>query len=383
MTEYDYSPEAARNYQNKLKGIGNWSRDVSHHTPVNPFEARSDRGDSDFYGKRSKSSKSRHGKSRSMSSPMPLHLQGHGQHPNSSSSSSEYGGPDRPPTPPRNVPTGYGYPPAPYGQQTFQPQQGGTWQTGYVSPPIPPYPQPAGPPAVISNITGQPLIPTFNPQRQAYEYREPSRHVSSSGHRSSKKRSKRRGSVPPGLSLGQMLPGVYPGGSPQPLLSPGGYPYSSSQPALSGMHLPSGHTSPASIQYSLPPHSAPVPQTSLQAQQQLAAQARYQQQQYQASRASSPPMLPVMTGVSVPMMHMQGYGQPMMSPPLVQPTNSYTGYPSAKTGYIAQGVGSLVSASVSTAQPWATVVMDSKRKEKDSGSSFFGRLTSGGKKKRR
>ncbi|KAH6908150.1 hypothetical protein BKA70DRAFT_1222944 [Coprinopsis sp. MPI-PUGE-AT-0042] len=383
MTEYDYSPQALVEHQKKLRVAGSWAQEVSKHDLVNPFAPRSDLGDSNFYNaSRSKSrSLSTHRKAKSLSNkPSPL---------SDTRSISDYGGPDRPPTPPRNDPSGYG--PGAYGHHPFVPQQGGTWQTGggYVSPALSPLsPQQSPPSTVINNLTGQPLIPVWNPQKQAWEYHEQRTQGSSSGHRSSRKsrKSKRGGSLPPGLSLGHMLPGVgyaYQGGSPPPMSSPGLYPYSASQPAMSGLYLPSGHTSPASVQYALP-HSAPIPQTSLQAQQQQAAQARFQQQQLQQQHArGTPPMLPVMTGVSIPMMHLNGYSQqhPMMSPPLTAATTSYTGYPSTKTGYVLPSNTSMMSGS--TTQPWATVVVESKRKEKESGSSLFGRLTSGGRKKKR
>ncbi|KAH6903622.1 hypothetical protein BKA70DRAFT_1433249 [Coprinopsis sp. MPI-PUGE-AT-0042] len=391
MTEYDYSPGAYHAYQQKLAGVGNWAQEVSKHKPVNPFVQPADR-ESDFYeksksGTRSKSSSTaNHRKSKSSTS-----HQRRGYHTDvaASESSSDDDGPDRPPTP-TNAPLGYGYA-GPYGNPAI-PRQG-AWPSsaGYVSPQPVQYPQQRPqPPIVISNVSGQPLIPTFNHQTRVWEYREePGR--SSRPPRSSRKSRKRGSSVPPGL--GQMLPGVggfvYPGTSPptsQSLLSG---PYSGSQQAvtMSAMYLPSGHTSPASIQYSLP-QSAPAPQ-SMQAQQQQALQARYQQQQQQQQRQgrAAAPVIPVISGVSLPVMHMQAYGQqqrPMMSPPLTGMTTTYTGYPagstSANMGYLSASNASMTSGGA--AQPMATVVVDSgkrKEKEKESGSSFFGML---GRKKR-
>lgn len=401
MTEYDYSPGAYHAYQQKLAGVGNWAQEVSKHKPVNPFVEPADR-ESDFYkksrsGTRSNSSSiTNHRKSKSSAS-----HQRRGYHTDvaASESSSDDGGPDRPPTP-TNPPLGYGYA-GPYGNPALARQAAWPPGGGYMSPQPIQYPQQRPPPPiVISNVTGQPLIPTFNHHAQTWEYRE--QPVSSSRPpRSSRKSRKRGSSVPPGL--GQMLPGVggfvYPGTSPptsQPLLSPPlSGPYSGNQAAMamSAMYLPSGHTSPASIQYSLP-QSAPAP-SSMQAQQQQALQARYQQQQQQQQQLQQrqgrapAPAIPIIAGVSMPMMQMQGYGQQqqaMMSPPLTTMTTTYTGYPAgnppANTVYPSASNASMTSGGAP--QPMATVVLDSgkrkeKEKEKESGSSFFGML---GRKKR-
>jgi hypothetical protein len=389
MTEYDYSPGAYHAYQQKLAGVGNWAQEVSKHKPVNPFVEPADR-ESDFYkksrsGTRSKSSSTpNHRKSKSSVSHK---RKGYTTDVAASDSSSDDGGPDRPPTP-TNSPYGFGYT-GPYGNPALVRQ--GAWPSsgGYLSPqPIQYQQQRPPPPIVISNVSGRPLIATYNQQTRIWEYREEPG-SSSRPPRSSRKSRKRGSSVPPGL--GQMLPGVggfvYPGTSPptsQTLLSPplsGPYNGNQSTMAMSGMYLPSGHTSPASIQYSLP-QSAPVP-SSMQAQQQQALQARYlqqqqQQQQQQRGRAAAP-VIPIMAGVSLPLMHMQGYGQqqqqPMMSPPLTGMTTTYTGYPAGNNASMPSG---------SAAQPLATVVVDSgkrkeKEREKESGSSFFGML---GRKKR-
>ncbi|KAH6908068.1 hypothetical protein BKA70DRAFT_1400685 [Coprinopsis sp. MPI-PUGE-AT-0042] len=206
------------------------------------------------------------------------------------------------------------------------------------------------PPIVISDTTGQALVPTFSPQTPTWEDREPCSQGSPSGNRSSRRsRKPERGwSFPPGLSLGQMLPGVgyaYPESSDTPhSLSPGLCPYSAGQSTTSAMYVPSGHPSTALVQHDLP-HSAPIPRTSLRAQQQQAAQARSQPLQQHARGTVSPPTLPFMMG----------------APNLVKERSSH---------------------GCDTTQLCATVVVKWKRNEKSYGSSFFGRLTSCGRKKR-
>ncbi|ESK91067.1 hypothetical protein Moror_1162 [Moniliophthora roreri MCA 2997] len=56
MTEYDYSPGAIERYQEKLRSIGRWAEETSHHRPANPYlpttpamHVATLRADNDFY----------------------------------------------------------------------------------------------------------------------------------------------------------------------------------------------------------------------------------------------------------------------------------------------------------------------------------------------
>lgn len=162
--EYDYSPDAERAYQQKLASVGNWTHEVSKHKPVNPFLLRDGRDrDSDFYKKGKTGTRVRFSSTanqRKSKSSTPHKRRGYHTDVVDSDSDSD----DSPPPTPTNGPS-YGL------------SQPTAWRPsgGYVSPPPVQYPQQQLPqmPVLSSGIAGQPLVPTFNLQANAWEYGNP------------------------------------------------------------------------------------------------------------------------------------------------------------------------------------------------------------------
>ncbi|KAH6913523.1 hypothetical protein BKA70DRAFT_1558832 [Coprinopsis sp. MPI-PUGE-AT-0042] len=219
-------------------------------------------------------------------------------------------------------------------------------------------PQPP-PPTIFSSVTSKPLIPVFNLRTQAYDEQSAR---SNRPPRSSRKSRKRENSAPP--RLGQVDPGedgfVYREASQTLLSAPLSGPYSGNQPTTSmpEMYRSWVDTSSESLDTLI-------------------------QRQDQQGRAAVPVALAV-SGVSLPTMHMRGYGQqqkPMMVPPRMGTTATHSGYHAtgtyAEMGYLSAGKASTTSGG---AQPWATVVVDSKKdQQREKGknphsSSLFAKL---------